>query len=113
MVSASVQGEAEDSSRASNKLENKIPLKCPRGIPWKAQQANFRTTAETVCLLQLARECRGPAGRSESLEQSNPCELWKLTRWGSLPCGYCWEQKRHCRDEGKKVRVKEEEGDVT
>lgn len=55
-----MQEEAEESSGASNKLENKIPLKYPRGIPWKAQQANFRTTAETVCLLQLARECRGP-----------------------------------------------------
>lgn len=47
--------EAEGSRGASNKPAHKLPLKYPRGIPWKAHQTNFRTTAETILPIPISR----------------------------------------------------------
>lgn len=63
VVTASVLEEAEESSGASNKPANKTPLEHPRGIPWEAQQAHFRTTAEPVLPAPISRCVQGAWGK--------------------------------------------------
>lgn len=124
MISAAVQEKAEASSGASNKPENKKALKYPTGVHWKAQQANFRTTAETVLLTPISRWVQGGCRKfwkvwSTLAPVNSPNSPPRLPfRTGPFPedaagSGIKTEWTTHYRDEGKKVQIKVDEGSMS